>query len=227
MDDEKIIDKIKKCLALAESSNPNEAETALRQARKLMDAHNIHLAEVNAAKAGEFKRDSKFRSDAVPLWAGWLSYECGNAFGCDVVQTWGNHCWQFSFIGVGSAPDLASYAFEILERQLQKARREYVTSLKSCSPKTKRERSEQFARGWIRAVHALVKEFAGCDEETQAAIGKYKAKHYPNLKFARERKTRKSDSSHIAAFEAGQKSGEDARLFRPIGQTNQEKIINQ
>ena len=36
---ERALEKIKKCLALAESPNPNEAESALRQARKLMEKY--------------------------------------------------------------------------------------------------------------------------------------------------------------------------------------------
>lgn len=39
--DPKILAKIKKCLALASSSNPNEAATALRQARALMEKHGV------------------------------------------------------------------------------------------------------------------------------------------------------------------------------------------
>lgn len=37
----KVLDKIRKCLALSTSSNEHEAAAALRQARKLMDAHGI------------------------------------------------------------------------------------------------------------------------------------------------------------------------------------------
>ena len=40
-DRDKILDKIKKCLALSASSNEHEAEAALRQARKMMEANGI------------------------------------------------------------------------------------------------------------------------------------------------------------------------------------------
>ena len=47
MDKQKIIDKIKKCMALGNSSNANEAAAALRQAQKMM---NIVDKNINFAK---------------------------------------------------------------------------------------------------------------------------------------------------------------------------------
>lgn len=55
-DNEKIIDKIKKCLALSRSANEHEAEAALRQARKLMEAHGVTDLDIEAAEAQERRR---------------------------------------------------------------------------------------------------------------------------------------------------------------------------
>ncbi|NVL41607.1 DUF2786 domain-containing protein, partial [Pseudomonas syringae pv. actinidiae] len=43
IDRQRIIDKVIKCFALARSAgaSPNEAETALRQGRKLMEHYNL------------------------------------------------------------------------------------------------------------------------------------------------------------------------------------------
>lgn len=45
MDQDRILDKIKKCLEMAKGkgSNPNEAEIALRQAHKLMETYNLEM----------------------------------------------------------------------------------------------------------------------------------------------------------------------------------------
>ena len=43
---ERLIERIKKLLALAESSNPNEAENAMLQAQRLMAEHGIRQNEV-------------------------------------------------------------------------------------------------------------------------------------------------------------------------------------
>ena len=62
MNKEDVIKKIKKCLRLSASSNEHEAETALRQARALMEKYGIDDAEMaaqkkqkNAAKKGATK----------------------------------------------------------------------------------------------------------------------------------------------------------------------------
>ena len=52
-DHDKILDKIKKCLALSSSSNEHEAAIALRQAQKLMELHGISDIDVKAAQAQE------------------------------------------------------------------------------------------------------------------------------------------------------------------------------
>ncbi|ENQ7660407.1 DUF2786 domain-containing protein, partial [Pseudomonas aeruginosa] len=48
MDQDRILDKIKKCLEMAKGrgSNPNEAEIALRHAHKLMEAYNLEMGDV-------------------------------------------------------------------------------------------------------------------------------------------------------------------------------------
>lgn len=53
MDKSKALDKIKKCLALSKSSNPHEAAAALRQAQKLMHAHDITERELGAQQQGK------------------------------------------------------------------------------------------------------------------------------------------------------------------------------
>ena len=46
MEKTKIIDKIHKCLRLADSGNPNEAALALRQAQAMMRKYQIREEEV-------------------------------------------------------------------------------------------------------------------------------------------------------------------------------------
>lgn len=53
MSKEKIIDKIKKCLALGNSPNANEASVAKRQAKMLMLKHGISMDEVFSSPKGE------------------------------------------------------------------------------------------------------------------------------------------------------------------------------
>lgn len=154
MDHDRILDKIKKCLEMAKGkgSSPNEAEIALRQAHKLMDAYNLEMGDVLASMAGEAKVAAGSESEP-PAWRVRLAHVCAEAFGTHFIISapWFEHA-SFIFIGCGAAPDLAGYAYQVLERQLQKARRDYLATQKRCKRSTKVARGDAFAHGWIDAV---------------------------------------------------------------------------
>ena len=56
---EKILDKIKKCLALASSANEHEAAAALRQAQKLMAQFGLTETDVTLADVGEVRQQAQ------------------------------------------------------------------------------------------------------------------------------------------------------------------------
>ncbi len=53
MEKSRIIDKIKKCLALSRSANEHEAAAALRQAQKLMQQYRIEMSDVDMSDIAE------------------------------------------------------------------------------------------------------------------------------------------------------------------------------
>ena len=55
MEHEKIIDKIKKCLALSNSDNPHEAAAGLRQAQKLMQMHGLNELDIELSDVQEMR----------------------------------------------------------------------------------------------------------------------------------------------------------------------------
>ena len=80
---DRIIDKVKKCIALSKSDNPHEAAAALRQAQALMRKHGIDEAGIAAAEIGATDVEHK-SSNAVrpPAWETMLMMLVGTAFGC-------------------------------------------------------------------------------------------------------------------------------------------------
>lgn len=213
MADDKILDKIKKCLALAKSSNANEAQTALRQARKLMEMHKIEVADVQASMVNEA---SRFISAKPPAWAWKLGHVCAGAFGCAVIGFQSFNGTSFRFIGTDSSPELSGYAFDVLQRQLKKARTEYVGSLKRCKLSTKRRRGDEFADAWVNSVYSLIADFSGADEEVVAQIEAYKTKTYPEL-VTTPMKPRKKNARDSDARYAGHRAGKSASLHKAMG----------
>ncbi len=211
---EKILDKIKKCLALGGSSNPHEAETALRQARKLMDANKLELGDVHASLAAESRLAIGRRPSA---WSLSLGVVCASAFNCEVITSKDYHgAVILVFIGTDSSPELSKYSYDVLLRQLKAARKEYVVSLARCKLSTKRRRGDIFANSWINAVRKIVASFANIDELSQQAIEAYKLAKYPSL-VSTVLKTKKITTQDRSAVYAGYDSGENAKLHRPMG----------
>lgn len=218
MDQDRILDKIKKCLEMAKGkgSNPNEAEIALRQAHKLMEAYNLEMGDVLASMAGEAKVPAGSEGKP-PAWRTRLAGVCGEAFGTHLIIT--THWLEsasFKFIGCGAAPELSGYAYQVLERQLQKARKEFLATQKRCKRSTKVARGDAFAHGWIDAVYLKVQEFVGVEDTIAEAIQAYMAKHYPNLGTALM-KRRKLKARDEVASDAGYAAGKRAQLHHGIG----------
>ena len=52
-----VLDRIRKCLALAASPNPGEAETAMAHARKLMEKFGIDKTDLELSEIGESEEE--------------------------------------------------------------------------------------------------------------------------------------------------------------------------
>ncbi|HCE7623323.1 DUF2786 domain-containing protein [Pseudomonas aeruginosa] len=218
MDQDRILDKIKKCLEMAKGrgSNPNEAEIALRHAHKLMEAYNLEMGDVLASMAGE-ARVPAGSDGKPPAWRVCLAQVCCHAFGTHLIicTSWRESA-SFLFVGCAAAPELTGYAYRVLERQLQKARKDFLSTQKRCKRSTKVARGEAFAHGWIEAVYAKVDQFAGVDDNIADAIQAYMAKHHADVgKF--EMKRRKLKARDEVASEAGYAAGKRAQLHQGIG----------
>ena len=145
-DTKRILDKIKKCLALSKSANENEAATALRQAQKLMEAHSISELDVLSAIADE-RATRTSASNHPPAWEVKLSSLVANAFGCHYFfqQFSFSHFGEWHFIGCAPAPEIAQYTMDVLLRQVKKLRAEFIkTKLTRCALTTKTRRADIF-----------------------------------------------------------------------------------
>ncbi len=228
-DRDKILDKIKKCLALSASSNEHEAEAALRQARKMMEAHGITDQDIRAAEAEEHRAKSGAKSQPAN-WEAMLASKIADAFACQVVFCGGfwSKPGEWCFIGCGAAPEVAHYAFTVLHRQAKRAREEHIkTRLKRCKVATKTRRADLFSEGWVRSVSRTIVAFAGTDQQA-AAIDAYMAKHYPALRSLKSRDRndgRKLRDHEYDDYAAGHRSGKNAQLNRGVSGSEQQLAL--
>jgi len=212
---ERILEKIKKCLRLAASSDGNEAATALRQAQALMREHQldmnaVELSDVDSvyAKAGWGQEPPMYFSDLVQL----IRF----AFGVDAVfHVKQGKTDEVEYIGIGSQAELAAYAHDVLRRQLVRGRSDYLKTLKRFKRANKTRRADLFAEQWVRSVRHTVVAFAQTEEQKQL-ITRYKKTRYENLETANPRTHDYLERDYDAA-RAGYAAGRDVRLHRAAG----------
>lgn len=226
---DKIIDKIKKCLALSASANEHEAAAALRQARKLMTAHGITDTEVNAARADE--RSAKAGVTSKPsMWETMLATRVGVAFGCRIIFRPAHSArrGEWRFIGCDIKPEIAQYAFAVLLRQLKAARSAHIRAkLQRCKPHTRIRRADLFSEAWIRSVTGLLDNFAGNADEQQA-VDAYVSTRYPALDTFKP--TDRNGDRNLRDYEygdlaAGCRAGSKANLHHGVGGDAERKAI--
>lgn len=230
--DPKVLNKIKKCLALAGSDNPNEAATAMRQARALMDRHGVSAHEISMADIGEATASSRTMSRDKPAhWETRLAAEVGKAFGCQIMvqrsvlqdgRGYANE-GNYIFVGLKQQAEIAAYTATVLIRKCKQARQAWLAEnfsgmgrgIKGFKAKMTRM-GDMFAEGWVASIGKLVAEFAN-PPGVDAAI----AEHI-NRKATGEQAPTRSISAktvgkheHAAAI-MGMRAAEGERLFRPM-----------
>jgi hypothetical protein len=174
MNNERILRKIKRCLALSKSANEHEAATALRQAHALMEKHQLDLTDVEASEIKIVNILSHFKSH--PYWAQLLYSTIAKAFSC---TSYGCRN-EVTFVGENSKPELCGYALDVLLRTLNSNRTDFIAKKEAeiknehgnswkIKASDKTMMGKGFAEGWIYGVYEGIKAFAGTlsDEENE------------------------------------------------------------
>lgn len=225
MDRNTAIEKIKKCLALSKSSNPNEAATALRQAQKLMEAYQVEQADVDLSCVSE--HDARVASGGKSAWLTRLASVCADAFGCLwLLKEGGRSGNHVTFIGANGADQVAGYAFEVLLRQAARDRAAHVAAQPAaCKRVTLIARGDAFATAWVNAASALVRKLAG-QEQQALLLEEYKARRFTNLKSFQpvRRDLDKKLRVNSDSYAKGHRSGANARLDNAVGNRRQELL---
>ena len=120
-----IIEKIKKLLALANSSNEHEAALAAGHAQRLLSEHNLAMADIEAAhKPDKADRVETVVSKSLPKWLRHLSAGVSTAFDCQAIHH--PATGKLTFIGVGADVQIAAYTFTYLDRTVRKLCADYM-----------------------------------------------------------------------------------------------------
>lgn len=211
MIDKALLSKIRKCLALAQSANEHEAAAALAKAHALMEQHGIDdetlaLAEVEEASA----RAS--RTVRPPRWESILAATVCHALSLAVFL---DERGDRRFVGRGARPEIGTYAFAALFRQIKAARSHYIkTQLRRCTPARKRARADAFCEGWAGAVYRTVQQLMAEPPEDEA-LGRYLTASYPGLTSVSSRAATMRRASND--YWSGREHGSSVNLHVGVG----------
>lgn len=204
MNRDQALSKIKKCLALAKSDNAHEAAAAMRQAQKLQAEHE--LTETDIELAGVNQTACSARTKSQPVWETILANIIADNFGVEVIwrSTWISIGWRATkqaeviFFGLGAAPQIAGYAWDVLSRQLAKARAAHIAlQPKNCKPITRTARGDAFAQGWVNGVSEKLHDFAEPTAQKKLLLKNYKEAIWPKTaQFKPKDRTKGRNVSH-------------------------------
>jgi len=226
------LQKIRKCLALAQSSNEHEAGAAMRQAQKLMEQFGLGEIDVSLADVSETATEAR-TADFVE-WEALLSSMVAEAFGCDFYRSQRRKLGpaltyrrlsMFVFVGIGPAPDVAAYAYEVLSRQCAKDRRAHIARQpKSCKSSTKTARGDLYAEAWCTGVRSKIEAFAG-GERNAALIAQYLEQRHPEMGTTKPKDRTEGRNVKHNDWSAGLRAGRGARLDRGVGAPSAQALL--
>ena len=150
---EKIIEKIKKALALANNNkNPNEAEAAMLMAQKMMAKYHIEMQEVEEAEEPEIQQDGVEIKKGS--WRKSLMKLICNNYRCDCyIQGVGGK--KIIIVGAKEDIEIAKTIYEFAENQLTDGFNKYFENnyTEYTSIQVKNAVRKDYADGFIRGLN--------------------------------------------------------------------------
>lgn len=224
MNKKTVIEKIKKCLALSKSANQHEAAAALRQAMAFMEKYKIDADDpelLGIAEASIFGSDTQ----KPTVFEAVLANSIAKIMGCKVILSGDIKITKdlsfkkvaaWKFIGFDPAPEIASYAFDVLYRQLKKARSVFISeNLKRVQIKANKvKRADLFCEGWVLEATKLVSDL-NPDKEKMDQIQAYvQQKHTVRNSEPTDRNKKTNTNTNRAQndLHAGRQAGKNAKL---------------
>ena len=227
----KIIEKIRKILALSRSPNRNEAAAAIYKAKKFLRQYELSMADVLEASEDDVRDvivDVK-PSSRIPRWIHWTVEEITRILDVSAYEVTepiaGKWCRCYHWVGFEADVALAHYAFSLLRRGIQSgmaAKRKEIRSVGCYPPRNFRN---SYALGFLAAVEKELEVLArqpGQEEMTvpggtnlpvlkRSAIERY----IKNLKLGKPRGTGHLSVDRLS-YRLGAMDGRNFRIRRPV-----------
>lgn len=211
---EKLLSRLKKCMALSASPEPHEAAAAMRHAQALMRELGVTEADLEALAIHDAVIKTREGFGACRV----MSHLIGivrDAFGVEGISERNPgtaNRLNVRYIGPRDRVVMAEYAHKVVWRAMMASWEAYL--LLRPYLKGQAGRRQAFCIGWLAAVHSKVQALAP-DESESAAINKWIDNKYGALTMMKH----KSKSLSASDYHAGKDAAGDFQLHRPVGES--------
>lgn len=222
-DTDKVLERVRKLLALATSSNEHEAAAAMAKAQALMAEHGLTEAKIRLSDIGHADIKSQFSVSRMKKHELVLMNCIGKAFTVKILwkksSSYADDVFgTFTVVGRKANVQVAEHIAIVLGRKLRAARADFVRTLPRGTNKTKE--ADGFCLGWVYAIAKKVSQIA-MDDQTSRLVDEYAEKTFTltGEAKAQERKV------GAAGFQLGKLAGDREGLYRPMEQGQQQAGI--
>ena len=216
---ERLIERVRKLLALSNSSNEHEAALAAAHAQRLLAEHNLAMSELEMQEEGAGEAELLV-ARTVSKWLSSLFATVANAFDCFPIVTTTPSNSRLRFIGVGEDPGVAACTLEYLIKELRRLASGYQRQLEArggrLNPADRQRVRLSYLLGAVHGVRQAMLEQQTRTPTTSTAlvpvkdalIKQYRDEHFGSLR------TRRSRASTVLseAFHRGGQDGANLRL---------------
>ena len=232
---ERILAKIQKCLNLSNSSNPNEAAQALKQAQALMRKYNIDAGVINdCGEIGSGERLQVTKTKNMAEWVATLLSSIQQIFCVTAIISRQASYYEgtqyrtlVQFYGDKSDVAIAEYAFNFLLRLLKKHRANYYSKLNGLyKPSKLTVMADNYARGWVMGVHSEMADLRPYKDdayvEQKKKVASYVDEIHGKLDFDEHKKSKFDD---VNSMRAGYVDGKEVEINRGVAASDQHKML--
>jgi hypothetical protein len=211
-----IFARIQKCMRLAGSDNPHEAEAAERQARKLMDKYSLTEGDLAAhGITNQTVHCPIATRNKLPVTLATLINLIVKAFGVKAVTEAEMRETQPSYVvryfGPADRVELAAYTHVVIYRAMEAAWKVYLKE--NADRKGERGARAGFQLGFLESIRSQIDELAMTDTE-RTGIELVKDAHY-GVALCKGKANNMQVSA--SACNSGKNAGAGFNLRRPVG----------
>ncbi len=216
------LDRIRKLLALAGSSNEHEAELAMKKAHELMLRHNLDAAQARAASGYQVahvgdpeKRGNRVESDIVGLL---IEFFFVKAIRVPVyVARTGTRGLVYELVGSPENLEMARHVYEFLMATVERLWRENRSDPRVRSGRDRLHYQAGVVngfRGKLLAQQTDLKQVAGLVWAGDRKLDRFYRLRHPHVT------TRRSRVRMTGAYNAGREAGGKIVLHKPVSTSN-------